>query len=654
MPRPIVLGNGEILLCLDESYAIRDLFYPYVGLYNHLNGRLIRTGAWTEGHLSWLHQPEWKRAFNYFSDTLVSRCIFSHKEMSLRIEFMDAVDPEQPIFYRHYKIFNLSKKARDVQLFFSHDLCIGESDIGDTAFYFPHVDAMVHYKGHHYFAFGGHMAQTGIHEYAAGIKGFDHLEGTWKDAEDGRLSMNPIAQGSVDSTFSLRGRLEGKEHTEGTYWIMCARDLDQLIHLHKKVEDDIRSNTIIQKTKKHWNGWLSSKLKNFSELNALSKESLELLKRSLLIIRTQIDSKGGILAANDSDILETNKATYSYVWPRDGALIANVLTKLGYTDLSHQFLRFCRSLLRKEHPILLQKYRPDGTFGASWLPWIVEERQVIPFQEDETALTVHALGELYKKTKDKALLEEFFESYVVPTCDFMNVYRHPKTFLPLPSWYLWEERRGIHVFTTCSVILAMQAAAELAKELEHEKEHVYTNAAKELIQGIHHYFYDKKSGVFCRQLTPKPNDRLILDRTPDASLLWLVLSGVLSIDDERFLTTYQWLKKKLFVQTPVQGYARYEGDYYFRTSQKYPGNPWIICTLWFAQVEMKMANSIEELEKTLVWLEWTQKIAAPTGVLPEQVHPETGKPLSVSPLTWSHSEFIKTILTYLERHDALR
>ena len=31
---------------------------------------------------------------------------------------------------------------------------------------------------------------------------------------------------------------------------------------------------------------------------------------------------GAILAANDSDILRENRATYSYCWPRDGAIVA--------------------------------------------------------------------------------------------------------------------------------------------------------------------------------------------------------------------------------------------------------------------------------------------------------------------------------------------
>ena len=654
MPRPVVLGNGKILINYDENYSIKDLFYPQVGLYNHLNGKLLRVGIWADGHFSWLDEPEWKKSFDYLSDTLVSKCILSNRSLGLRIEFLDCVDPYDPVFVRKIKLINTSQIEREVHLFFSHDLCIAESEIGDTAFYFPHLDAMVHYKGPHTFAFGGKSGQNGIDQYATGIKAFDHLLGTWKDAEDGKLSMNPIAQGSVDSTFSLRMIVKSKESAEGFYWLICAHDLEELIQVHKEIQETTSWDAIIQKTKKYWSDWVDTSFKGLNKMKMLPKEDFDFMKRSLLILRTQMDAGGGILAANDSDILETNKATYCYIWPRDGAYVSNVLLQLGHTDLSHQFLQFCASLLKEEYPFLLQKYRPDKTLGSSWLPWVIGEKLVIPFQEDETALTVDAIWRLYEKTQDQSILEEFFESYVLPTCHFMAIYRHPETFLPLPSWDLWEERRGVHLFTTCAVILAMRAAAKMSKKLGHEKASFFQNAEAELLDGLQTYLFDEKSGLYCRTLTPQEKGPHLLDQTPDASILALLLFDILPAEDQKFRATYQWLKEKLLVCTSVGGYARYEGDYYFRVSPKYPGNPWIICSCWFAQVEMKMAKSIEELRQTYVSLEWIRKTAASTGVLSEQIHPETGKPLSVSPLTWSHSEYLATVLTYLDRYQSLR
>jgi GH15 family glucan-1,4-alpha-glucosidase len=45
--------------------------------------------------------------------------------------------------------------------------------------------------------------------------------------------------------------------------------------------------------------------------------------------------------------------------------------------------------------------------------------------------------------------------------------------------------------------------------------------------------------------------------------------------------------------------------------------------------------------------------ALPTGIFPEQIHPHTGEPLSVSSLKWSHAEFVDTLTDYVEKLERL-
>jgi hypothetical protein len=54
------------------------------------------------------------------------------------------------------------------------------------------------------------------------------------------------------------------------------------------------------------------------------------------------------------------------------------------------------------------------------------------------------------------------------------------------------------------------------------------------------------------------------------------------------------------------------------------------------------------------YLEWCGRNALPSGVLAEQVHPVDSSPLSVSPLTWSHSAFVWTVLKYIEKFNSLK
>ncbi len=74
-----------------------------------------------------------------------------------------------------------------------------------------------------------------------------------------------------------------------------------------------------------------------------------------------------------------------------------------------------------------------------------------------------------------------------------------------------------------------------------------------------------------------------------------------------------------------------------------------ICTLWYAEYVIAVAKSEQDLEEAEGLLRWTVEHALPSGVLAEQVHPFTGDPLSVSPLTWSHASFVKVVQEYVSK-----
>lgn len=644
MPRPLVLGNGSLLIGIDEHYAIRDLFYPQVGLHNHLSGHMIRTGVWASGKFSWLDGDGWTRLMTYERGTLLARTKLSNVALGVRLSIDEGVHPQNPTFVRRILVQNRTDAAMDVRLFFTHDLRIAASDIGDTAFYNPYVDAVIHYKGPHYFLFGAASPQGGLYEYATGIKDFGGLEGTWRDAEDGDLSRNAIAQGSVDSTFSVRMEVGPGETENAHYWIVCGKRLEDVVRSCESLRQNGLSESLAE-TARFWSAWSAHAT---AGMEALPDECQDLLTQSLLIMRTQIDNGGAVIAANDTDIMKTNRATYSYMWPRDGALVSGVMDRMGYQQLSRRFFQFCRAVLAPERPILMHKYGPDGSLGASWHPWVIDGRPEIPFQEDETALTVEALWGHYHRHQDLEFLDEMFEGFVAPACDFMAAYRDPKTGLPLPSWDLWEERRGVHTYTVSTLIAAMRAASRMAHAVGDARDAAYATVAEELEHALAEHLFDDARGVFIRSLRPLRGAKLEPDATADSSLLAVALQRVFSADDPRVANTVRWIESTLRVDTSVGGVARYEGDYYFRRSERYPGNPWVICTLWLAQAKLLTASTPEDLREPLRWLKWTHARAATTGVLAEQYHPETGEALSVSPLTWSHAEYVMTALEYAE------
>jgi GH15 family glucan-1,4-alpha-glucosidase len=72
MPRDIPVGNGRLLICFDQNYCIRDLYYPHVGQENHIRGHFFRLGVWVENQFSRVG-PGWKRDLRYLPDTLVTQ-----------------------------------------------------------------------------------------------------------------------------------------------------------------------------------------------------------------------------------------------------------------------------------------------------------------------------------------------------------------------------------------------------------------------------------------------------------------------------------------------------------------------------------------------------------------------------------------------------
>src|SRR5258707_1226311 len=133
--------------------------------------------------------------------------------------------------------------------------------------------------------------------------------------------------------------------------------------------------------------------------------------------------------------------------------------------------------------------------------------------------------------------------------------------------------------------------------------------------------------------------------------------GMYAPDDPRIAKAMEAIHEQLWVKTSVGGVARYHDDYYHQVTSnvaEVPGNPWFVSTLWLSEWYSQTAQSEEGLQRALDLLIWCHEHALPSGVLAEQVHPYTGAPLSVSPLTWSHAGFVTAVHTYLKAKDRLR
>lgn len=413
MPREIVLGNGNILVNIDRSLSIRDFYYPYVGMENHVMGHKCALGIWIDGCFCWVDEGSWQITAGYRPFSLVGETTARHGETGLELRVADAVHYEKNIYLRKIWIKNLFRCRRDLRLFFHNDFSLGGSDVGDTALYDPNNGTLLHYKRNYYFLFNGRWKQQGFSQFTTGIKRFGHQEGTWRDAEDGRLANHPIAQGSVDSTAGFRLELAPDGGETVYYWIIAGRSLKEVRENNHYVLT-YGPEALLEATEKYWKNWVHKDKRSFGDL---SPEIERLYYTSLLVARTQVDNRGAILAANDTDIMVTNRDHYSYLWPRDGALIAHALDRAGYPEVTRPFYFFCRDILSEEG-FFWPKYNPDGSVGSSWHPWTRDEYGYLPVQEDETALVLWALGRNYALYKGFEFNKSLYSPLIVPAADF--------------------------------------------------------------------------------------------------------------------------------------------------------------------------------------------------------------------------------------------
>jgi GH15 family glucan-1,4-alpha-glucosidase len=653
MPRDIPVGNGDLLVTFDKFYRVRDIYFPNVGRFNHTDGHVQRFGVWVDGMFAWIEELGWERTLRYLPDTLVTDVVLRNKHLGLEITCNDAVDFHHPAYLRRATVRDLTGRERDVRLLSHWDFSIRGTPVGDTANYDPGTSSVVLYKDDQYFLFNAcDDNKCGIDNWSIGTKRVRGTEGTWRDAEDGVLGRNAISQGSVDTTigFNLQVPANGSAHV--TSWLACGRSHRDVKAINQRILE-LGPDRMIERTHAYWKLWLRAEMVEQSEL---PPSIADLFKRSQLVLRTQVDNGGAIIAANDSDITQFGGDHYSYCWPRDGALVAYALVLLNQGELSRAFFRFCARVIQPEG-YFLHKYTPTGDMASSWHPWILEGQRVLPIQQDETSLVLWALRRHFETFHDVEFIKPLYTPLIHKPAQWILAYRDANG-LPQQSWDLWEERRGIHLFTVCASIGALRAAAAFATDFgEHDAAASFREGATKMLAAMRKHMWSPEHQRFARNAIPH-NGGYRLDMTADAANYAVFAFTGLPTDDPQVTAEMENARERLAVKTGVGGYARYERDYYHQIERDnidvVPGNPWVICTLWRAQWVIAKARTEADLQEALDLLQWCVWRAEASGVLAEQFHPYTGEAISVSPLTWSHATFVMVVMEYVNKVRSFR
>ncbi|MEK6923770.1 MAG: glycoside hydrolase family 15 protein [Candidatus Micrarchaeota archaeon] len=629
MPRQLSLGNGRLFVNLDEFLQVREFCWPQVGLEDHAGGRQFRVGLFCDHRFSWLNKS-WKFNYSYAGDSLNSDCSAQSDFLQLSLRDEAFVHHSLDAFLRKVTVRNPLPHARSCKLFFHQDFRAYGEDYGDTAFFHPVSGGVVHYKRKRHFLCSGVADGLPPASFACGAADTllhgRFLEGTFRDAEDGHLSGNPIAQGRVDSTLEFKLELPASGEASAWYWIAVGKGLQDVEAIHRKILS-ATPEVLAAENARYWENWAGKARKP-----GLAGEALRLYRRSLLLMRLHCDDAGGIIAACDADNLQFNRDVYSYVWPRDACLVAAAFLEAGYPKFGRKLLEFLSCVPRVEGAFL-HKYCVDRSVGSSWHAWAdAHGKPQLPIQEDETALPIWLLARLAGAPGSKAFVKRVMRAFGFEALDFLASYRDDGG-LPLPSFDLWEERRGTTAFACATVFAALRGGAALAKiSGDLKRSRIYAVAAAGVRKAVLEGLWSKAHNRFARAVCEGK-----LDCTVDSSLHALWQFGLVAAGDARMVSTGHAIARELSVKGG--GVARYENDYYHRAPSHAP-NAWFICTLWHCRwlAETGEAGKAREL------FEWCCSRASQAGLMAEQFSTADGRPLSVSPLVWSHAEFVATAL----------
>lgn len=105
------------------------------------------------------------------------------------------------------------------------------------------------------------------------------------------------------------------------------------------------------------------------------------------------------------------------------------------------------------------RYAADGSIGASAHAY---HHNKPPVQSDGTAIVLFVFSQFYALTKQKELLDDFYELLIKPMAKFLTEFVD-EDGLPLSSYDFADKQLGVYTYTTAVTVAALTAGADIAE-----------------------------------------------------------------------------------------------------------------------------------------------------------------------------------------------
>jgi glucoamylase len=636
-----VIGNGSMLGCISDKGELLRLYWPHIDYPQHLyaffTGIKLKN---IDNSAAWFHEPWLTHEQRYLKDTNVLETVCTNLYAGWRVNQMDFVLPDSNVLIRKYVVENLSDNEMDADIILYSRALSTSPEITCSMYNFTH-NALMHYRNSYYTAISGSLKPNG---FQLGNNSHDNVR-------NGKLFGADYIGMMSDGAVSWElGKVAAKSYKEFSIYLSTGSTAKEAIALLKKTKATSVAG-LLSHTRVYWEEYTDRAVKLVTGNEKIDR----IYRRSILVFALMSDKLGGgLLAAPEIDEDFTKCGRYAYCWGRDAAFITGAMDKCGLSNEVEAFYRWAASI-QDDDGCWQQRYHMDGNLAPSW-----------GLQIDETGTIIWGIYSHYIETKNNKFISDMWIC-VKKGADFLISFIDKETGLPLPSFDLWEERYGEHLYSTAAVYGGITAAAEIADILGLDKNisEKYREAAALIKDAIDRNFWKEDKTRFIRAVRVKLNpwgsewteNPVMVKINPmgyerdfsredwkiDISLLGITVPfDVYPANDPKVSVTAELVEKYLGI-CPAGGLMRYEEDNYIG------GNPWVLTTLWAALYHMKAGN----MDKVKKYFEWAVNCVTPLDLLPEQVNKETGKPEWVIPLTWSHAMFVLVLFELYGNKDGL-
>lgn len=620
-------GNGLSLATFGRSGELMGFFYPRIDFAQN-----VREGMWglrfpnrlEQEAFLWCFEHCWQvsQAFEPSTNILVTR--LTHREMDLAIEITDVLPPGEHGLLRRI-VMRKGETVGPVQFVHYFRLSVGDMPERNGVVVLPLKNTVVQQFRDIAIAVSGseplvsscHTVHPGQESPTKAAMRGGHFGTTGRaiGRADFCVAFPPVAGGQWQATLCVAGGHSRAAAVERAKRIL---DLD-----FAEVLSAARARS-------------SEQLQAAGPCTVL--ELTDAFERAVISLHDLFDVQTGtFIAAPEFDPGYELSGGYGYCWPRDAAVCALTMQRIGYPSLARRFFEWTAGTqLPNGH--WYQRYWTDGSEAPSWC---VHEDEI---QLDQTCALVHAAGQFARRLGGAA--RGFIESYR-PTAERATraILEHidPAAGLHRKATDLWENSVGSFTYTQAAVIAALREAKEV---FGIEPERTGGAARDRLRDALIRNFWRPDAHRWLRRLTPEGHP----DATLDSSAMgiidpWEVLD--LHQTEDRLLAaqTLDGISRDLRSQVKGGGAVlRFQGESYMG------GGPGCVNTLWLALCRLRLAaSSTDQQERSrqralaMENLQIALANASPTGQLPELI-PKILFEYWAAPHAWACSLLIETVL----------